>query len=449
MTPHSDDGPRLVGANDHYANNLSELLCMRARGGKSVGKILAIVSSMHARDFVDSSFGYATRRVNDRYAFTYYMPRPIPRDLGLDQATVLALSEADAALGLLNGLGRLVQDPEILLGPFITREALASSRIEGTNASLTDVLQAEGSEEPQSDDVAEVSRYLAATKLGLKQIETLPLTQRLIRDIHRTLMEGVRGEEKLPGELRRTPVWVGARNATPDTARFVPPLPEDLPDVLADWERFVNEPSTLPVLVRCALMHYQFETIHPFLDGNGRIGRLLIGLMLIVEKRLTRPLLYLSGFLESHRDEYYDRLQAVREHGDIQAYLQFFLEAVRQQSEDAVARAGNLVEARERYYIKSRLDRSRVSALIPMMFRTPFVTSRRVSSQLQVTPQGARNLLQRAEEYGWLKPIEVVGRAGRTLWVAEEVLAIIEAPVTYARSDALGGQVTGGLVSDA
>lgn len=401
---------------------------------KQHGRFRCYDGRVRAEDFKDSPFGYATREPNDRFAFTYYMPRPLPRTLQLEPDTVGRLSEADAALGLLNGLGRLVQDPEILLGPFITREALASSRIEGTNASLADVLQAEGSEEPPSDDVAEVGRYLAATRLGLKKIESLPLTQRLIREVHFTLMQGVRGEEKLPGELRRTPVWVGARNATPDSARFVPPLPPYLSDLLADWERFVNEPSALPPLVRCALMHYQFETIHPFLDGNGRIGRLLIGLMLILQGRLSRPLLYLSGYFESHRDEYYDRLQAVREVGDMQSYLQFFLEAVQQQSEDAVARAGNLVEARERYFVASRLDRSRVSALIPLMFRTPFLTSRTVSAQLHVTAQGARNLLQRAEEYGWIRPFDSVGRAGRTVWIAEEVLSIIEAPVTYATS---------------
>ena len=170
------------------------------------------------------------------------MPSHLPRELPLDQHTVMALSEADAALGLLNGIGQLISEPEVLLGPLITQEALASSRIEGTKASLSEVLKAEQTEEkPPSDDVAEVERYVQATRMSLELIKTLPITQRLVKEAHATLMKGVRGEEKLPGELRRTPVWVGAADATPDTARFVPPLPEHLPDLLSDWVMTLTE----------------------------------------------------------------------------------------------------------------------------------------------------------------------------------------------------------------
>jgi Fic family protein len=383
--------------------------------------------------FRETIFGGATRKPGERWAFTYYLPKPLPRELPLDAETVAALSEADAALGLLNGLGRLIHQPEVLLGPFLTREALASSRIEGTKASLTDVLQAEATPDEvasRSDDVAEVERHLAASRLGLERIETLPITQRLIKELHATLMQGVRGKEKLPGALRRTPVWVGSATATIDTARFVPPLPDELSDLLSDWEKFVNDPPRLPVLIRCALAHYQFETIHPFLDGNGRIGRLIVGLMLLSEGRLSRPLLYLSGYLETHRDEYYDHLQSVRETGEIQGYLQFFLQAVKAQSDDAVERAGRLVERRERYQADSRLDRSRVAALIPLIFFSPFLTTARTSIALGVTPQGARNLLERAEGYGWVRQLPAA-RRGRILWVAEEVLAIIDAPLSY------------------
>jgi Fic family protein len=342
------------------------------------------------------------------------------------------LSDADAALGLLDGLGRLIPDPQILLGPFLTREALSSSRIEGTNASLSDVLKAAGSDElPRSDDVAEVERYLAATRLGLELVKTLPITQRLILQTHRELMQGVRGNEKSPGQFRTSPVWVGAADARPENARFVPPLHEHIPDLMSDWERFVNDPPRLPMLVRCALMHYQFETIHPFLDGNGRIGRLLIGLMLVSEKRLARPLLYLSGYLEAHRQEYYERLQDVRETGAIQEWLQFFLMAVRRQSEEAVARASALVELRERYYQASRLDRSRVAALIPLMFSNPFLSVPRVQKSVQMTAQGVRNLFDRAAEYKWLRSIGPVGRSGMYYWLADEVYEIIDRPMNY------------------
>lgn len=346
---------------------------------------------------------------------------------------MLALSEADSAVGTLSGLGRLLVDPQVLIGPFLTREALDSSRIEGTNASLSEVLQAEAvqSDAPSNDDVREVERYLAAMRQGLRLIEVLPITQRLIKQLHGTLMQGVRGEEKLPGELRRTPVWVGAPGATPQTARFVPPLPEELPDLLSDWENFVNGESRLPVLVRAALMHYQFETIHPFLDGNGRIGRLLIALLLQAEGRLSRPLLYLSGYFETHRAEYYERLQAVREKEEVQEYLRFFLTAVRQQAIDAETRVGRLVALREQYQDRVRLDRSLVGAVIPMIFSIPFLTTNRVSKELGITMPGARNLMIRARDYGWIEEGVTVGRGGLVVWHAPEVLRIIEAPLEY------------------
>ncbi len=392
---------------------------------------------MQLQDFSPTVFGEAVRGSGSA-GFVYYRPRPIPRELELTPTTVLALSDADAALGLLNGLGRLIRDPEILLGPFIRKEALASSRIEGTKASLSEVFEAEAriSGGKVTDDVAEVERYLAATDLAFALSDDLPITERLLRSVHSELMTGVRGEERLPGEFRRSPVWIGAADATPNTARFVPPLPEHLGDLMSDWERYVNTPSQAPVLVKAALAHYQFETIHPFLDGNGRIGRLIIGLFLTVQGRLSRPLLYLSGYLEAHREEYYARLQAVRERGEIQEYLQFFLVAVRRQSEDAVSRANQLVDLREKYYKQIETDRSRVSAIIPMIFRTPFIHARRVESVVaesggSITPQGARNLLARAEQLGWITKYGEIGRGGRTLYLAREIFEVIEAPTVY------------------
>jgi Fic family protein len=388
---------------------------------------------MDTNQFKKTAFGSPSKRAGDKWAFTYYSPAPIPRRIELDASTVLALSEADNALGLLNGLAQLITDPQVFLGPFVTREALASSRIEGTKASLSEVFQAEDpSIEKKSDDVAEVERYLSATYEGFRLIKTLPISQRLIKAVHKSLMEGVRGDEKIPGEFRTTPVWIGAADDTPDTARFVPPMPEELPDLIADWEKYVNLESRIPTLVKCALMHYQFETIHPFLDGNGRIGRLLVGLLLLQEQRLQSPLLYLSGYLENNRREYYERLQGVREAGEIQEWLQFFFVAVRRQSEDAVSRARKLVQLRERYFADSRMDRSRVAALIPMLFGNPFIHVRRVQRDLGLTTQGARNLLERAEsKYEWVQQVGSVGRGGMTLWVAHDVYSIIESPLSY------------------
>jgi Fic family protein len=362
----------------------------------------------------------------------------MPRALELNAETIYALSEADNALGLLQGLGKLIQDPELLVGPYLTREALASSRIEGTQASLSEVLQAEagGAEQQQDDDVAEVAHYLQATRLGIRLLRELPITERLIKQVHRVLIAGARGEDKLPGEFRRSPVWVGSPTDSPDNAIYVPPLDDEIPGLLTDWENFVNDKSRLPVLIRCALMHYQFETIHPFLDGNGRMGRLLIVLLLMNEKRLTAPLLYVSGYLENHRAEYYARLEEVREKGQIQQYLQFFLTAVTRSAEDAVDRAGKLIELRERYMTESAKSRSRVGATVDLLFTNPFVTVGRVERALDITNQGARNLINDAVARGWLTDIGTRGRGGRRYWVAEHVFEIIDAPVSYLASDA-------------
>lgn len=235
--------------------------------------------------FQRQQFRSDQREAGNKFSFWYFKPATLPRELHLTAPTVNALSEADASLGLLNGLGRLISEPELLVGPYLTREAVASSRIEGTQASLSEVLKAEASETPTgSEDIAEVERYIRATRHGFAAIDKLPISQRLIKELHAILLAGVRGKEKLPGELRRTPVWIGSPNDSPDTAVFVPPIPSEVPDCLSDWESFVNTQTPMPVLAKCALMHYQFETIHPFLDGNGRIGRLLINLLLLEEK---------------------------------------------------------------------------------------------------------------------------------------------------------------------
>lgn len=382
--------------------------------------------------FRSSAFGDVAREPGNRWAFWYFRPRAIPRDLPLTSHTVKALSEADASLGRLQGLGALIRDPELLLGPYLAQEALSSSRIEGTQTSLSEVLRAEaGGDASTDEDVAEVERYVAATRQGYGLIRELPITQRLILRLHRTLLSGVRGEERMPGEFRRTPVWVGSPADSPETATYVPPLAPDLPDLIRDWEEFVNTPGDLPTLIRCGLMHYQFETMHPFLDGNGRIGRLLINLMLLQEGRLGTPLLYVSGYLERHRREYYDRLQAVREDGSIQEWLQFFLTAVRRSADDAVSRAEKLVHLREQYIAEAAKARSNLPALVELVFSNPFVTAARFSARSGLTLQGSRNVIKDAVARGWLVETDSKGRGGRVYWVAADVFAIIDAPWKY------------------
>ncbi len=397
---------------------------------------------MDPADFRAPEFGRAQRRPGDRAAFWYFEPAPLPRDLRLDPDTIDALSEADAAVGQLHGLGRLVRSPELLIGPYVRREAVASSRIEGTEASLSDLLQAEaGGGSRADDDVAEVERYVAATYRGLELVRSLPLSRRLVCELHAVLLDSVRGADRLPGQFRRSPVWVGSTTDSPDTAVFVPPLPELVPDLFADWERFVNEPSRRP-LVQAALMHYQFETIHPFLDGNGRIGRLLIVLLLVESGRLPAPLLYLSGYLESHRREYYDRLQAVRERGEVQEWLQFFLTAVRRQAEDAINRATALIDLREEWLVAAASSRSRLSAVVDLLLANPYVTVGRVQRALGVTNQGARNLVKEAERRGWITELATTGPGGRTYWVADRVLDVLQSPPAYERRDDGGTAAT-------
>lgn len=387
---------------------------------------------MEPERFTAPQFGEAAREPGNRWAFWYFKPATIPRDLPLAAATVKALSAADSALGRLQGVSTLIKDPELLIGPYLMQEAVASSRIEGTQTSVSEVLQAEASGVPtRSEDVAEVERYLDATRQGYDLIKTLPLTQRLILQLHKTLLSGVRGQEKLPGEFRRTPVWVGSPTDSPETASYVPPLPDDLPDLIGDWESFVNTSDQSPALIRCGLMHYQFETIHPFLDGNGRIGRLLINLMLMEEGRLTTPLLYMSGYLETHRSEYYDRLQRVREKGEVQEWLQFFLTAVQKSAEDAVIRSEKLVVLRERYLAEAATTRSNLSALVGLLFANPFLTVARVEKAVGLTNQGARNLIKDAARRGWLDEIGTSGRGGRVYWVARDLMDVIDASVSY------------------
>ncbi len=361
-----------------------------------------------------------------RWGFYRYVPECLPRKLALDSTTVLALSKADTALGRLAGAGRLLPNPHLLVGPYVTAEAVASSRIEGTQASLSDVFEANatGRSTPGSD-VLEVQNYIAAMATGLRQLEDMPLCLRLIRDVHAVLMSGVRGQERRPGELRTSPNWIGSSTDTPEDAAFVPPLPDEMGPLLGDLEQFLNEDAPLPVLVRCALAHYQFETIHPFLDGNGRLGRLLAVFYLVQQQLLPQPLLYLSAYFEQHRSEYYDHLQAVRERGQLQEWLQFFLTAVAVQAGDAVARAERLSDVRERYRQETATSRSRAPEVVDMIMANPYITVRQVQEGLGISQPGALNLIRRLEGLGWLRQLGTHGRGGRAFWVAPEVLSTI------------------------
>lgn len=382
---------------------------------------------MRPTDFTNSAFGELYRDATDGADFLAFRPAPLPRALELPIETVLALSEADAALGRLAGAGRKIHDPTAFIQPYVTREALASSRIEGTQASLSDVFKADAAG-LATGDVQEVWNYRAAMKEGLYQLPDLPLVGRVVREIHKTLMTGVRGEDKRPGEFRDRPVWIGSPTDRPDNAVFVPPLPNEMLSAWRDWEDFANTQQRLPKLIQCALMHYQFETIHPFLDGNGRLGRLLIVFFLVHRAALPAPLLYISAYLEQHRREYYERLQGVRERGEIQEWLQFFLTAVAVQAEDAVSRAEALHDLRETYRSQLSGSRSRAVELVDLLFTNPFITARRAAERLTMTNQGALKLIRQVEAHGWLRNVGTVGRGGRNYWLAEAIFDALSDP---------------------
>lgn len=380
--------------------------------------------SVDLTDYASTQFG-EPRRTLGRYGYVAYFPAPVPRSIDLSAPAIRLLAEAEASLGRLAGVGQLMPNPHLLVRPYLLREALSSARIEGTQASLADVFEAEASDEPPNADVEEVLNYIDALEWGLGQRGKLPLGVRLIREMHRRLLAGVRGRERMPGEFRTTQNWVGESGSTIETARFVPPPPSELPGLLADWERYAHEVAEVPLLVQNALLHYQFETLHPFLDGNGRIGRLLSVFLLVEHGRLPAPLLYISAYLERDRSRYYEALQAVRQHGDSLPWIELFLTAVHTQSADAVTRAQRLIELRERYRVAaSAIASSKAMTLVDLVCEVPIISSRAVETRLGVTRPTALKLLRQLEEVGVLQE-GTVGRRGQRRYLAGELMAAV------------------------
>lgn len=375
-------------------------------------------------DYASTPFG-EPRRTPGRHGYLAYFPAAIPRAIELPAGAVRLLADAEAALGQLAGVGQLLPNPHLLIQPYLMREALSSTRIEGTQASLADVFEAQASGEPPNADVEEVFNYIEAIEWGLRRVAELPLGVRLIREMHKRLLAGVRGRERMPGEFRTTQNWVGGTGSTIATARFVPPPPEELPALLADWERYAHEAVEVPLLVQNALLHYQFETLHPFLDGNGRIGRLLSVFLLVEHGRLPAPLLYLSAYLERDRERYYEALQTVRERGDALPWIELFLTAVSSQAADAVTRAQGIVALREIYRTAvATLTSSNAMALVDLICVMPIVSSRVVETGLGVTRPTALKLLRQLAEVGVLQE-DSAGPRGQRRYVAHELMAAV------------------------
>ena len=342
---------------------------------------------------------------------------------------VLALSKADAALSELSGLGGQLPNPHLLIAPYIKREAVLSSRIEGTKASLSDLLIDEiedtHTQRTSTDDIKEVRNYIRALERGIELLPELPLSLRLVREIHAKLMEGVRGEKATPGEFRHTQNWIGPSGSTPSTAAYVPPPVLEMTESLHDWENFLHVRDVIPDLVQCAMMHVQFETIHPFLDGNGRVGRLLITFFLLERRRLSQPLLYISAYIDAHKGDYYDLLQRVRTHGEWNPWIRFFLQGVAEISTEAGQQARELHRLREEYRAKLR-DKPNALVLLDELFINPYMTIARAVKVLGKTHPTAKAAISVLEERIILK--EVTGRNWRRFYVSKPILDAIEKP---------------------
>ena len=281
--------------------------------------------------------GYFRSNLSGEMAYQSFVPAPLPPDPPIDLGNEGwgLLIQANRQLALLEGLTVRIPDMELFISMYVRKEALLSSQIEGTQATLDDVLDPL-LDENANRNVADVINYIRATEFAVKRLRELPLCNRLIKETHAVLMEGVRGQEKNPGEFRYSQNWIGGQGSTLKNARYIPPNPEDMKEAVSDLEKNMNAEDNLDPLVRAALIHYQFETIHPFLDGNGRVGRLLITLFLMEKKIMTAPALYISYFLKRNRIEYYDRMTEVRRKGNYEQWILFFLQAVMESAEDAV-----------------------------------------------------------------------------------------------------------------
>jgi len=374
----------------------------------------------------------AGRYVKQPTGYKAFIPAKLPPNppIKMDDELWALLSNADRSLGRLDGATEALPDPDLSVLMYVRKEAVLSSQIEGTQASLADVLEAEADAlgpNPLSD-VDEVINYVAAMNHGLAQLPSLPLSARLMRDIHGRLLKGTRGDNLRPGEFRATQNWIGPQGCTLKDAAFIPPPPDDVAACMGDLERFIHDDTPMPLLMKVGLAHGQFETIHPFLDGNGRMGRLLITFLLCERKVLSQPLLYLSHYLKRHRSKYYDLLQAIRDEGDWEGWMKFFLRGVAEVSDEATTTARRIVHLREEHLrlIGSNFGRSTANALklLEELFKRPIVQVNSVANLTQLAFPNANRLVSRFVELGMLK--EVTGRTRNRLFRYSPYIALFE-----------------------
>jgi len=376
--------------------------------------------------------GRAGRYVTQAAGYKAFIPGDLPPEppIRYDDSLWEALSRADLALGRLDGSTGTLPNPDLFVALYVRKEAVLSSQIEGTQASLTDLLEYEASRPTSKSlsDVGEVVNYVAAMNYGFKRLDDLPVSLRLIREIHTRLLAGVRGGDRTPGEPRHSQNWIGPAGTALAQARYVPPPPDEMNRALGRLERFIHDKSPMPVLVKVGLVHSQFETIHPFLDGNGRVGRLLVTFLLCEKGVLKRPLLYLSHYFKEHRQEYYDRLQAVRDDGDWEGWLRFFVEGVRSVAEEATATARRIVAMREQHRDAITREFGRGAgtaiALLERLFYAPIVSVQTASEITELSYAAAGTVVRRLTELKILK--ETTGYHRNRRFAYAPYLALLE-----------------------
>ncbi len=359
-----------------------------------------------------------------------FLPAPLPPNppIKIEGELQNLLSNADMSLARLDGLGHILPNASLFIAMYVKKEALLSSQIEGTQASLEDLFEFESGMKPENiNDVAEVVNYVRALNFGMERLQEFPMSLRLIKEIHAVLMERVRGGEKTPGEFKKTQNWIGPPGCTLKDARFVPPPPHEAEASMSALELYLHQPQQLPVLVDCALIHYLFETIHPFLDGNGRLGRLLITFYLHWMGVMEKPLLYLSYYFRKYRQEYYDRLNMVRDNGDFEQWIAFFLKGVVVTADSAVDAAKQIMELQSRH--RSLLWQKKISSplavgILEKLFYSPYVSVNDIARDFSISYQAASTLISQLEAAGILK--EITGRKRDKRFIYADYLQILE-----------------------
>lgn len=371
--------------------------------------------------------------VQQREGYRAFIPKPLPPEPPclIDEETSRLLSDADRALGRLDGVSSVLPSPDFFVAMYVRFEAVLSSQIEGTQSTLEDVIDYETDHNDTPKDVEEVVNYIAAMNHGLSRLrnDDFPLSLRLVTEIHEKLLSGTRGSHRNPGEFRRSQNWIGPANCTLATATYVPPPVTEMQQALGELENFIHQPEQLPALIHCGLVHAQFETIHPFLDGNGRVGRLLITFLLCQRNILHHPLLYLSHYFKMNRAEYYDRLTAIRRNGDWEGWIKFFLTGVKTVANDAVETARKIIALREdtRQLVTNELgSMSGAPQLLESLFTQPAITANLAKDQLGISFAQANKLLGHFEELGLL--VETTGQKRNRRFRFEPYLALFRDP---------------------